>query len=88
MIVHVKFTIVGLSFCWRGRRRWIQPIQLCAEAEIVCPDEVLAQSVCEETVGISIDIHRAGTADPQNHKRLPCHWRTLREHSGSRYSQP
>lgn len=46
MIVHVKVVVVGLSFCWRGRRRRIQSIQLGAEAEVVCPDEVLAQSVC------------------------------------------
>lgn len=42
MIVNVKITVVGLSFCWRGGRRWIQPIQFCTEAEIVCSDEVLA----------------------------------------------
>ena len=53
MIVYVKVTVVGLSFCWRGGRGWIQPIQLYTKAEIVCPDEVLAQSVCEKTIKMS-----------------------------------
>lgn len=43
MIVHVKVIVVGFSFRWRGRLRRIQSIQLCAEAEIVCSDEVLGQ---------------------------------------------
>lgn len=41
MVVHVNVIVVGLSFWWCGRRWRIQTIQLCAEAEIVCPDEVL-----------------------------------------------
>ena len=52
MTFDVKVVVGGLSFCWRGRRRWIQAIQLCAEAEIVCPDKVLAQSVREETARV------------------------------------
>ena len=42
MIVRFKVDVVSLSFCWRSRRRWIQPVQLCAKAEIICADEVLA----------------------------------------------
>ena len=42
MIVRFKVTVVSLSFCWRSRRRWIQSVQLCTKAEIICPDEVLA----------------------------------------------
>lgn len=87
MIVHVKVTVVGLSFCWRGGRRWIQPIQLCIEAEIVCSDEVLVQSVRKKLIikgRISIDVPKVEKAGPQTHKRLLSHWRRLREPSGSR----
>ena len=41
-MVCVKMVVVGLSFCWRGRRKWIYSIQLRAEAEIICPNKILA----------------------------------------------
>ena len=87
VVVHVKVIVVSLSFCWRGRRHRIQPIQLCTEAEIVCPDEVLALSVCGGAAVFSINILKEETVDPQIHKRLLFHWHRLREHSESRYSQ-
>lgn len=87
MIVHINVVVVGFSFCWRGRREGIQPVQLCAEAEIVCPNEVLAWSVCEKAVGIGINIQRAEVVDPLIHKKSLCHWRRPGERSGIRYSQ-
>lgn len=72
MTFRVRMVVVGLSFSWRGRCRRIQSIQLCTEAEIVCPDKVLAKLASENIRGISINVRRAETANPLIPKRSLC----------------
>lgn len=73
MTFRVRMVVVGLPFSWRGRRRWIQPIQLCTEAKIVRPDKVLAQSACANTGGISMYVRRAEMVNPLIPKQSLCH---------------